>query len=105
METKPFFAKFKPSELQLLISTSRSTKGLPFEFELETRLVQEMGSSKEGFKNPMTKTNTPKFVKEIVAEVMQTQKAVKVFQTMAIINLNMGNLNLEVNNLKNRLIK
>jgi len=32
---------------------------------------------------------------------MQTQKASKLFQIMVIINLNMGNLNLEVNNMKN----
>jgi hypothetical protein len=44
-------------------------------------------------------------VKEVVAKVMQTQKAVKLFQTMAIINLNMGNLNVEMNSLKNKLIK
>ncbi len=34
---------------------------------------------------------------------MQAQKAAELFQTMAIINLNMGNLNLEVNNMKNKL--
>ncbi len=35
---------------------------------------------------------------------MQVNKAVELFQTMAIVNLNMGNLNLKVNNLKNRLV-
>ncbi len=34
---------------------------------------------------------------------MQVDKVVEVFQTMAIVNLNMGNLNLEVSSLKNRL--
>ncbi len=34
---------------------------------------------------------------------MQAQKAAELFQTMAIINLNMGNLNLEVNNMNNKL--
>jgi hypothetical protein len=32
---------------------------------------------------------------------MQTYKAVELFQTMTIVSLNMGNWNLEVNNLKN----
>ncbi len=32
---------------------------------------------------------------------MQVDKAVESFQTMAIMSLNMGNLNLEVSNLKN----
>jgi hypothetical protein len=40
---------------------------------------------------------------EVVEEVMQADKVTKLFQTMAIVSLNMGNLNLEVNSLKNRL--
>jgi regulator of replication initiation timing len=44
-------------------------------------------------------------VEEVVVEVMQVDKAVELFQTMAIVNLNMGNLNLEVSSLKNRLAK
>jgi hypothetical protein len=43
-------------------------------------------------------------VEKVVAEVMHTNKVTKLFQTMVIINLNMGNLTLEVNILKNRLI-
>jgi hypothetical protein len=35
---------------------------------------------------------------------MQVDKAIELFQTMAIMSLNMGNLNLEVSSLKNRLI-
>jgi hypothetical protein len=42
-------------------------------------------------------------VKEVVAKVMQVDKAVELFQTMAIMSLSMGNLNLEVSSLKNRL--
>jgi len=42
-------------------------------------------------------------VEKIVAEVMQTYMATKLFQTMAIVNLNMGNLNLKVSSLKNKL--
>ncbi len=34
---------------------------------------------------------------------MQVDKVVELFQTMAIVSLNMGNLTLEVKNLKNRL--
>jgi hypothetical protein len=44
-------------------------------------------------------------VEEVVAEVMRADKAVELFQTMAIVNLNMRNLTLEVNTLKNRLDK
>ncbi len=42
-------------------------------------------------------------MEEVDVEVMQAQKVVELFQTMAIISLNMGNLNLEVSSLKNRL--
>jgi len=42
-------------------------------------------------------------VGKVVAEVMQTYKAVELFQTMAIVNMNMGNLNLKVSSLKNKL--
>ncbi len=37
-------------------------------------------------------------------EIMQVDKVVELFQTMAIVSLNMGNLNFEVSNLKNRLV-
>jgi hypothetical protein len=40
-------------------------------------------------------------VKEVAAKVMQAEKAIEWFQTMAIVNLNVGNLNLEVNSLNN----
>jgi hypothetical protein len=42
-------------------------------------------------------------MEEVVAKVMQVDKLAELFKTMAIVNLNMGNFNLEVNNLKNKL--
>jgi hypothetical protein len=42
-------------------------------------------------------------VEEVDAQVMQVDKVVELFQTMAIMNLNMGNLNLNVSGLKDRL--
>ncbi len=62
-----------------------------------------MGSFVEGSKNPTTWTNTPKFGDEVVVEVKQVDKAIELFQTMAIVNLNIRNLNLEVSSLKNKL--
>jgi hypothetical protein len=35
---------------------------------------------------------------------MQANKVAKLFQTMAIVSLNMGSLNLEMGSLKNRLV-
>jgi hypothetical protein len=42
-------------------------------------------------------------VEEVVTKVMKADKAIELFQTMVIRSLNMGNLNMEVNNLNNKL--
>jgi hypothetical protein len=39
-------------------------------------------------------------VEEVDVEVMKVKKTSELFQTMAIVSLNMGNLSLEVNTLK-----
>jgi hypothetical protein len=67
-------------------------------------MVQELGSFAEASKDPTTQTSTPKYVEEVAIEIMKVDKAVELFQTMAIVNLNMGNLILEVNILKNKLV-
>ncbi len=70
METQPSFVMFRPSELHVLVSRPRSVEGFPFEFGLGSKLVQEMGLSVEGSKNPTAQTSTLKFVEEVVVEVM-----------------------------------
>ncbi len=67
-------------------------------------MVQELGSSTKGSKDPTTHTSTPKSMEEVVAKVMKANKVVELFQTMAIMSLNMGNLTLEVNTLNNKLV-
>ncbi len=101
VETQPSFEVFKPLEIQVSDSRPKSVKGFPFEFELRRKMVQKMGSFVEGSKNCMTQTSTQKSMEEMVVKVMQANKVVKLFQTMAIMNLNVGNLTLEVNNLNN----
>jgi hypothetical protein len=98
------FEEFRLIKLHVPFSRLKSIEGFPFEFELGRRMVQELGSSIEGFGNPTTQTST-KFVEEIVVEVMRADKAVELFQTMAIVSLNMRNSTLEVNTLKNKLDK
>jgi hypothetical protein len=39
-----------------------------------------MGSFGEGSKNPMTQTNTPKSMEEVVIEVMQANKQLNYFR-------------------------
>ncbi len=58
--------------------------------------MQKLGSFVEGSRDHTTQTSTPKSVEEVAIEVMQVDKVAKLFQTMAIVNLNMGNLILEV---------
>jgi hypothetical protein len=62
-----------------------------------------MGSYVEGSKNPTTQTNALKFVEEVATKIMQAYKVAELFQTMAIVSLNMGNLTLEMNTLKKKL--
>jgi len=60
VETKPSFAKFKPSKLQVPVSRPRYVEGFPFEFEFGSQLVQKMGSSMKGSKKSY---NTYKYTK------------------------------------------
>ncbi len=89
--TQPTFEEFRPAEIQVPLSKPESGKGFPFEFELGRRMVQDLGSSTKGFKDPTTQTSTLKSV-EVVAQVMKANKVTGLFQTMAIMSLNMGNL-------------
>ncbi len=43
-------------------------------------------------------------MEEVAAKIMKVDKAIELFETITIMNLNMGNLTLEVNTLKNRLV-
>jgi len=63
-----------------------------------------LGSFVEGFEDPTTRISTPKSMEEVTAEVMKVNKVVKLFKTMAIVNLNIGNLTLEVKIMKNKLV-
>jgi hypothetical protein len=47
---------------------------------------------------------TPKYVEELVEEVLGSNKIAKMFQAMAIVSMKMGNLGLEVKSLKTKLI-
>ncbi len=102
--TQPASEKFKPAELQVPPSRLEYAEGSPFEFELGNIMVQELRSFTKGFGNPTTQKTTPKFVEEVAAKVMKANKAIELFQTMAIVSLNMGNLIMVVNTLKNKLI-
>ncbi len=67
-------------------------------------MVQELGSFVDGYGDPMTQTSAPKFVEEVAVELIKANKVVDLFQTMAIVNLDMQNVTLEVNTLRNRLV-
>jgi hypothetical protein len=73
-----------------------------FEFGLGNILVHELGSYVEGSKNSMTDKYT-KVCGWGSYKSNANNKAVELFQTVIIVSMNMGNLNLEINILKNRL--
>jgi len=77
--TQPSFVVFRPPKLQVLVSRPRFVEGQSFEFGLGSKLVQEMGSSAKGSKNPTTQISKPKFMEEVVAKVMQVDKATESF--------------------------
>jgi hypothetical protein len=52
--TQPTFEMFRLAKLQVPPSRPEFAEGFPFEFELGKTMVQELGSSIEGFRNPMT---------------------------------------------------
>jgi hypothetical protein len=52
--TQTFVAMFRPLELHVLVGKLGFVDGHPFEFGLWSRLLQELGSSIRGSKNPTT---------------------------------------------------
>jgi hypothetical protein len=54
VETQLAFEEFRLAKLQVPPSRLEFTKGFPFEFELERRVVQELGSSAKGSGDPTT---------------------------------------------------
>ncbi len=104
MAKQPTIEEFILAKLHVTLSRLECVKGFPFEFELGRRMVQKLGSFVEGSGDLMTWTSTPKSVEEVATKVMKAYKVLELFQTMAIVSLNMGNLTIEVNTLKNRLV-
>ncbi len=96
MATQLAFEEFRLVELQVPPSRPKSAEGFLVEFEFRRRMAQELGLFVERSRDFMPWIRTPKFVEEVVIEVMKTDKASELFQTMAIMSLNMGNLTLEL---------
>jgi hypothetical protein len=60
-------------------------------------------SSKEGSRGKTQQIFTPKYVEDIITNVMESNKSTEMFQAMAIVSLNMGNLGLKVESLETKL--
>jgi hypothetical protein len=90
--TQPTFEKFRLIKLQVPLSRPKFIEEFPFEFELGRKMVHELRSSTKVCGDPMTQKSTPKFMEEVVTKLMKADKAIELLQTMAIMNLNMGNL-------------
>ncbi len=98
--TQPVFEKFKPTKLQVPPTRPKFAKGFLVEFKVGKRMVHELVSFAKGSRVPTTQTSTLKTVEEVAVEVMKVDKAIELFYTMAIMNLDTGNLTLEVNIIK-----
>ncbi len=88
----------------ILVQIHVPPSSLNLQRDSQLNLNQELGSFSERSTNPTTKTNTPKFVEEVGEKIMKGDKAVELFQTMMIVSLNMENLTLEVNTVKDKLV-
>ncbi len=99
--TQSIFKVFKLVELKVPPSRPESAEGFPFKFDMGRKMVQDLGSSVDGFGDP---TSTPKLVEEVATKVMKVNKVTELFQTMVIVSQSMGNLTLEVNTLKYKLV-
>jgi hypothetical protein len=67
--------------------------------------MKDMGISLKVESKEETPQNlTPKLIEELAKKVLGSKKIVEMFQTMAIVNLKMGNLGLEIKSFKTRLI-
>ncbi len=61
---------FRPSKLHVPVSRPKFAEGFPFELEIASKFLQEVGSSLEGFKDPTTQTNTSKSMEEVATQVV-----------------------------------
>ncbi len=73
------FNSVRTLELHVQVSRLRFAKGQTFEFGLGSILIHELGSSTDESKNPMTQTNTPKFMEKVAIKIMQVDKADELF--------------------------
>ncbi len=62
-----------------------------------------MMSSRYGFKKETPQNLTLKFVEDMAIDVLESNKTIEMFQTIAIVSLKMGNLGLKAMSLKIRL--
>ncbi len=101
--TKTSFNDYKP--IVILIPHSRiwSREMTILEIGQKLQVWDKVMSSRDRFKEEKPQNLTPKFVEDMVAEVQENNKITQMFKAMAIVNLKMGNLCLEVQSLKTKL--
>jgi hypothetical protein len=69
--TQPTFEEFRLAKLHVPSNKPKSIEEFPFEFELERRMVKELGSFAEGYGDPTTLTNILKSMEEVDVKVMK----------------------------------
>ncbi len=101
--TQPTFKNFRLTKLHLPPSRPESIERFPFEFELGKKWYRSWDHLLKDLEILWHK-QVNQSLEEVAIEVMNVNKVVGLFQTMAIVHLNMGNLILEVDILKNKLV-
>jgi hypothetical protein len=81
----------------------RLAKERVLEVGQEWQVWDRVVSSKDESREETSQNFTPKNVQHMANDVLKSNKIVQMFQAMAIINLKMGNLGLEVQTLKTKL--
>ncbi len=79
---KPTFNNFGPLTVVLPQSGPRSTKGQGLDMDLGLQIRDKGMSSKNAFKQETPQNFTPKYVEELVEEVLGSNKTAEMFQAM-----------------------
>lgn len=100
---EPSFNDYQPTTILVPHNRPKSTKGKTWEIGQKLQMWDKMMSLKDRFKKETPQNLRPKFVEDMVVDVLKSNKLTEMFQAMVIIRLKMGNLGLKVQSLKNQI--
>lgn len=93
---EPSLIKFRPAAILVPHNRPRLAKRTTLGKIQELQMIERGMSLEKASKEETPQNLTPKFVEDMVVDVMEHNKSVEMFQAMAIVSMKMGNLGLEV---------